>query len=155
MVYRKMLACLFCLMFAATSASAIEKSTPDPAGVQVLNSFLSSLATPQEPARENAVLPFVHKSLLSKDGKGLAPNIKNFSYKKASANLKFYKVPAEVTEVHKGNTVTVGFKETAETGHRDKYFINKIDPKNGRPAPIIIFFPQGGGSPKVIDFGSL
>ena len=152
--FRILFSLLSILFLFSANAMAIEKIAPDPAAVEVLNGFLAALSTPQEPAREAAVIPFVHKSLLGKDGK-LAPNVKSFSYKKSSNGIQFYKVPAEVTEVHKGNVLTVGFKETAEKGRKDKYFINKINPANGRPAPVIIFFPDGGGSPKILDFGSL
>jgi len=97
----------------------------------------------------------VHKSLLTSNGKDLSSNVKNFSYKKACDNIKFYKIPAVITEVHKGNTYTVGFKETAQLGRSDKYFIAKKDGVGGMPAPIIIFFPQDGSSPKILNMGSL
>lgn len=100
-------------------------------------------------------MPLVHKTLLSGDGKDLAATIKPYSYKKAVTGAPFYKLPIEITEVHKGNVTTVGFKETAEKGRKDKYFVAKKDAAAGRPAPIIVFWPEDGSEPKVIDMGSL
>lgn len=62
--------------------------------------------------------------------------------------------------VIKGRNVTVGYKNTAEYGRIDKYFIKKKDGISGYPAPVSIFIPIVDETPvidkaKVIDFGSL
>jgi hypothetical protein len=43
-------------------------------------------------------------------------------------------------------------KSTA--GELYKYFIAKKEGVGGMPAPIQIFYPEGGGDPIVYDFGS-
>ncbi|MBP7283942.1 MAG: hypothetical protein KBA66_20320 [Leptospiraceae bacterium] len=65
------------------------------------------------------------------------------------------KLVVELGDVHKGTFSTVGFKETAEKGRRDKYFIKKKEGLNGMPAPIHVFIPENGGAPKIYDFGGL
>ncbi|MBI2267285.1 MAG: hypothetical protein HYU64_19325 [Armatimonadetes bacterium] len=149
------LSVLLLAIFFVYEARSIEKISPDPRGVALVDELVKALSVSDENARLNAVLPLVHKSLLSRDGKDLDRNVKEFSYKKAYQNVKFYKQPVEIHEVHKGNVMTIGFKETAERGRRDKYFIKKKDGINGMPAPIHIFWPENGGDPKVVDMGSL
>ncbi|MDQ7825847.1 MAG: hypothetical protein RDV48_23800 [Candidatus Eremiobacteraeota bacterium] len=142
------------LMLGAARAQAIEKIKPDPAAVALLNEFLTALSIPDDEKRLKAVLPLVHKSLIAKNG-DLDRNVKDFSYRKACENVRFYQQPASIYEVHKGNVFTIGFKETAEQGRNDKYFINKKAGVAGRPAPLHVFFPSSGGPPKITNMGSL
>jgi len=145
----------FFLLSTFYSALAIEKISPDPKGIDLLNSLLAALSIEDEEKRLNAVIPLVHKSLLTSDGKDLDNDIKPYSYKKAYENAGCYKQPVEIYEVHKGNTTTIGYGPTAEKGRTDKYFINKKEGVAGRPAPIHIFWPADGGDPKVVNMGSL
>lgn len=133
---------------------AIQKISPDPAAVEVLNQLLQGLLLADPNARLQAVLPLVHKSMLTPDGKDLDRNTKEFSYKKAAQGAQFYALPVEIYEVHQGNVTTIGFKETAETGRTDKYFLAKKSGIPGRPAPIHIFWDTQG-KPKVVNMGSL
>jgi hypothetical protein len=139
----------------AVPGKAIEKIKPDARGTALVNSLLEALLLDDRDVRIARLLPLVHMSLLSKDRRDLTWDIKEFSFKKASANAKFYKFPVEIFEVHKGNEVTIGFKETAERGRFTKYFVQKKSQQMGRPAPITLFWPLDGGAPKVVDFGSL
>jgi hypothetical protein len=143
------------LVWGALSAWAIEKIDPDPKGVELVNKLMKALTNADETKRLQEVLPLVHKSLKSKDGKDLDRTVKDFSYKKACTGAGNYKIPVEIHEVHKGTEMTIGFKETAETGRKDKYFVKKKDGVAGMPAPIIVFWPKGGGAPLVVDMGSL
>ncbi len=149
-----LLLALVCLL-GAGPAQAIEKIQPDAKAVTLITAFLKALQTPDEAARVKAVLPLLHKSMKTDDGQDLPGTVKRYSFKKASDNVKFYKVPAQIFEVHKGRTVTVGFKATAETGRTDKYFVQKNDGVAGRPAPLHVFFPADGGAPTLINIGSL
>lgn len=137
------------------ASAAIKKIPADPKAVKLVGQVLKALATADAGKRLAAVLPLVHKSLRTADGKDLARTVKDYSYKKATTGAQHYIYPPEIFEVHQGNTVTVGFKETAERGRKDKYFVKKKAGVAGRPAPIIIFWPEGGGAPRVLDFGSL
>jgi len=143
------------LTLISTAQAAIEKIPADPQAVDVLNQTLTALNNPNEKERIQALEKLLHKSMLGPGGKGLDPSVERFSYKKAVQNAKFYQLPVNIYEVHKGNTSTVGFKQTAETGRRDKYFLNKNEGVAGRPAPVHIFWPANGSAPKVLDFGSL
>lgn len=134
---------------------AIEKIEPDPAAAKLVGEFMTALTIADEAERLQAILPMVHDSLKTKDKKDLFSSVKQFSYKRAVDMIKLYKNPAELGEIHKGNSMTIGFKETAEKGRRDKYFVKKKDGINGLPAPIHVFIPEGGGAPKIYDFGSL
>jgi hypothetical protein len=150
-----LIAALMLMLCAASPGEAIEKISPDANAVQVLNRFLQAISLADDHARLAAVVPLVHKSLLTADGTDLDRDTKEFSYKKAWQNVKFYQVPAGITQVHKGNVLTVGFRETAERGRVDKYFVAKKPGINGMPAPIHIFFPENGSAPKIINMGSL
>ncbi len=136
-------------------ALGVEKIEPDPKGVKLVTDFMAALAIEDAAKRLEAVIPLLHKTLLTEDGKDLTPDVKRFSYNKACTNAKHYKQPAEVTEVHKGMESTVGFGKTAEKGRSDKYFVAKKDPTLGRPAPLHVFWPSDGGAPKLINIGSL
>lgn len=134
---------------------AIEKIAPDPAAAKLVNDFMTALTIADEAERLQAILPLVHNSLKTNDKKDLFSSVKQFSYKRAVNMIKLYKIPVELGEVHKGTDSTVGFKETAEVGRRDKYFVKKKEGVNGLPAPIHVFIPKSGGTPKIYDFGSL
>lgn len=136
-------------------AGAIEKIDPDPRAVELVNKLLAALSIEDEGARLQAVLPLVHKSLRDSAGTDLAPMVKRYSYKKASDNVQFYQQPVQIYEVHKGRVSTVGFRDTAERGRRDKYFVMKKPGVPGRPAPISVFIPESGAAPSIIDMGSL
>jgi len=134
---------------------AIEKIEPDPKGVKLCVDFMAALAIEDDAKRLEAVIPFLHKTLLTDDGKALKRDVKRFSYRKAYTDVKHYKQPAEITEVHKGTEHTVGSGEQAEKGRADKYFVAKKDPELGRPAPLHVFWPSDGGAPKLINIGGL
>lgn len=139
----------------AIAQAAPKKVDPDERGVKVVNELLAALSLPDDKARIPAVIPTLHKSLLTADGKDLARNIKDFSYKKAYSNVQFYSQPAVISEVHELSEQTIGFRETAERGIVYKYFVSKKEGVAGRPAPIHVFFPSDGGAPKCINIGSL
>ncbi len=136
-------------------AHAIEKIKPHKKGVALVNKLLKALSNKSADARLKAILPLMHKSTKRSGGDDLKRTVKNYSYKKATQNVKFYAMPAKITEVHKGRTVTVGYRDTAERGRRDKYFVGKKKGVAGRPAPIHVFWPQKGGAPRILDIGSL
>lgn len=138
----------------APSARAVEKIEPDPAAVDLLNQLLQVLQLGDPDQRLAAVLPLVHKSLLTTNGKDLARSTKDFSYKKACAGASLYAQPVEITEVHKGRVMTIGFQETAESGRTDKYFLAKKPGVAGLPAPIHVFW-DSQGKPKITNMGSL
>ncbi len=142
-------------MLSSNHASAITKIEPDQKAVQLLNEFVRALSIIDDGERLKAVLPLVHKSLKNSNGSDLDGNVKPYSYKKAYQNVKFYKYPVEIYEVHQGNVTTVGYGPTAERGRTDKYFINKKEGVAGRPAPLNVFWPDGGEDPTIIYMGSL
>jgi hypothetical protein len=146
---------ILALCFAFRAALAVEKIPPDERAVRLINQFMTAISNPDEQARLAAVVPLVHKSMLTRDGKDLDDNVKPFSYKKACQNVGCYKIPVGIKYVLKGNNIGVGFQETAERGRIDRYFVVKKDGVAGMPAPIHIFWPDSGGEPTIIDFGSL
>ena len=152
MIYRIFLLMLLCC---TPTLWAIEKIQADSKAVQLCENFLKACQLDDPQDRLQAVLPLLHKSMLTRDGKDLDRNVKEFSYKKACGAAKLYAVPVEIYEVHKGNVTTVGFRETAERGRTDKYFVSKKPGVQGRPAPLHVFWPEDGGEPKLINVGSL
>ena len=137
------------------TVQAVEKISADPAATELCTSLLSALAKEDPKERLAAVMPLVHRSLLNNRGNDLDHNVKEFSYRKASGAAKLYQNPAQIVEVHKGNVTTIGFKETAERGRTDKYFVGKKEGVAGRPAPLHVFWPEKGGAPKIVNMGSL
>ena len=85
----------------------------------------------------------------------MTASVRNYSFKKACDGVQFYQVPVKITEVHKGRVITLGFKKTAERGRIDKYFIAKRKGVDGLPAPLHVFWPEGGGKPTLVNIGSL
>ena len=133
----------------------VHKIASDPRAEAKVTALLRALSIEDESERKRAVAANLHKSLLLPDGT-MERNVEQYSFKKASENVQFYRIPAAIHEVHEGNSVTVGFKETAERGRRDKYFVLKKEGVNGLPAPIHVFWPESDGAePSVLDMGSL
>ncbi len=135
----------------------IVTSPPDPAAVELLNRFFTILQTPDEVQRLQAVLPLMHKSLLFQDKTGITldRSIREFSYPRALKAMNMYQHPVHVSEVQRGQVTTIGFQDSGERGRVDKYFIAKLPGVTGRPAPIDVFFPESGGNPSLVNFGSL
>lgn len=129
----------------------------DPRAERLLNDLLSALAAnPQSlDAAAKAALPHLHKSLLSPGGDDISADLRRFSFKKAWENAKFYAQPVKITRIRKTGTSAIGFRETAEKGRVVDYFIGKKEGVNGMPAPVKIFFPEGGGAPKISYVGSI
>jgi hypothetical protein len=136
-----------------TQARAAEQ--PDPRAVEVLNKLMEALLVKDDREALRGVLPLVHKSLLNAKGDDLSPSIRRFSYKKARQGVALYKVPVEITRVAKGKEQTIGFRQTAERGRVDRYFVAKRAGVSGLPAPLHVFFPADGGPPTVVNIGSL
>lgn len=139
---------------------AIEKIKPNDKIINLINKLFVSFMIEDEKERIKAILPLVHDSMKTKDKKYLSRDILLYSYKKAYQNYKFYKFPVEIDYVIKGRNLTIGYKETAEYGRIDKYFIKKKENVAGLSAPISIFIPIKDNvllidKAKIIDFGSL
>lgn len=124
---------------------------------KLLNDFLAALnAHPDNmDAAVKAALPYLHKSLLAPGGGDVTGDLRNFSFKKAWSNAKFYAQPVKITRIRRTGLSAIGFRETAEKGKVSDYFVGKKEGVNGMPAPVKIFFPEGGGEPKISYVGSL
>ncbi len=126
-----------------------------PRGEVMLRSFLTALSLPDEEAAAKAVVPFVHKSLLEKDGASLSAEVRRFSFKKAHGRAKEYALPLLISRTRQSGESGVGFRESAESGAVVDYFLERRRGQTGLPAPVKVFFPSGGGEPKVLYMGSL
>ena len=147
--------CALCLTLGTLGqAFAIEKIEADQRAVKLINRFMQTLQMKDHTARDTTVVKLLHKSMLNKNGE-MTPSLKNYSFKKACDGVKFYQVPVKITEVHKGRVLTIGFRETAERGRVDKYFVAKRKGIAGLPAPLHVFWPEGGGQPTLVNIGSL
>lgn len=140
-----------------TPAQAQMDEPTDARAEKLLNDFLAALT--QNPdnmdAAVKAALPHLHKSLLAPGGGDVTSDLRNFSFKKAWSNAKFYAQPVKITRIRRTGTSAIGFRETAEKGRVTDYFVGKREGVNGMPAPVKIFFPEGGGEPKISYVGSL
>jgi len=128
---------------------------PNPKAEVLLNKFLQALLTGDENASVKAVMPLVHKSLLSNDKKDLSPDLRLYSFKKAHRNARHYSLPVKITRVRKTGVTAIGFKETAEAGIVYDYFISKKKGIGGLPSPVKVFVPKNGGELKISYMGGL
>lgn len=135
----------------------IEVEKADPKAVQLLNDFFAALAVADENASAKACLAVVHKSLMNAAKDDLTSDLRRFSFKKAHDNAKFYAQPVKITRIRPKNISGIGAKSngTAELGAVHDYFVAKKEGTAGLPAPVQVFFPQGGGDPKIAYMGSL
>lgn len=135
-------------------SSQVNKIPPDPKVVALVQKLITALAITDEKKRLEAVVPLLHKSLLTKDGKDIVTNEKQFQYKRAGDMVKLYENPVVVTAADKGPPRTIGSGASAEKGRVDKYFIKKKPDINGMPAPIHVFLPDQG-EPSILNMGSM
>ena len=144
---------IFCLVAGANLFG--QAADVNPKAETLLTNFMKALMIQDANTSATECLKYVHKSLMNKAGSDLTQDLRNFSFKKAHDNAKFYSIPVKITRVKKTAVTAIGFKETGEKGEVHDYFISKIDDKNGLPAPVKIFFPSNGGDPKISYMGSL
>lgn len=124
---------------------------------KLLNDFLAALTSSPDnmDAAVKAALPYLHKSLLAPGGGDVSSDLRRFSFKKAWENARFYAQPVKITRIRRTGLSAIGFRETAEKGKVSDYFVAKKEGASGMPAPVKIFFPEGGGDPKISYVGSL
>lgn len=108
-----------------------------------------------EEAAAAAIVPYLHKSLLDATGARLTTDVRSFSFKKAHGSAGLYAVPVNITRVRPSAVTAIGYGPTGEQGRSVDYFVAKRPGVNGMPAPVTVFFPAGGGPPKVAYLGSL
>ena len=148
---------LISLPLAAHSEEPVKEkpaaTEPDPAAIDVLNKLMAALQIEDLEASVKESTKYLHKSLLSKAGDDISPDLRRMGFKKARDNVKQYDVPVKVTRVRPTGATSIGFKETAEKGKVVDYMLGKKGGK-GLPAPVKIFFPEIG-EPKVAYLGSL
>ncbi len=138
------------------SVAAAEEPQVNEGAVSKIKQFLEICeSTPEltEAGKKVASAGLVHKSKLDPNDSGqLNSDSLRFSFKKAHGAAKLYQV--KITRVVETKTTGVGFGKTAEKGKLFKYFVAKKDGVDGRPAPVQIFFADGGGEPVLYDWGS-
>jgi hypothetical protein len=131
---------------------------PDTRGIAKLKRFMEiCLATPdlEEAGKLIIAEGLVHASKRDKnDPRKMNNDSIRFAFKKAHGNVAMYDPKPRLIRTVLTGTSAVGFGPTAQKGQLYKYFIAKKDGVNGMPAPIQIFYPEGGGEPIVYDFGS-
>lgn len=143
------------LIGGAMSVQPAQAQTPEPAAVTLVSNFLQALQIGDEAQRVQAVLPYLHKSLLTASGTDLSPDVKRYQFKKASQAAASYAVPANVTRVHSRGSLVVDEGHNPEKGRVDDYYIAKKDGQSSTAAPVQIFFPEDGSAPKIFYMGSL
>ena len=163
---------LFAIVLSAAAASALSISAPtpaeaapgdidldkaDPRAMALLGDLFSALSIADENESAKACLKIVHVSLMNPSRSDLSKDLRRFSFKKAHDNAKFYANPVKVTRIRPRAITGIGAKSngTAELGQVVDYFVSKKEGAGGLPAPVQVFFPQGGGEPKIAYLGSI
>lgn len=144
-----------CFNLLVWSVNAQTKVQTDARAIELLNNFMQALLIEDFEESALQVMKYTHKSLWNVDGTNLSKDLRDFSFKKANNNAKFYQVPVKVTRVRETSVTAIGYDETAEKGKVVDYFIAKKAGVNGMPAPVKIFFPADGSAPKISYMGSL
>ena len=130
----------------------------DQRAVALLNDFLAALQRNSSDidAAARAASPYLHKSLLRPGNPSdVNDDLKNFSFKKAWQNARFYANPVNITRVRRNQVTAIGYGDTGEAGYVVDYFVGKLNPQAAMPAPVSVFFPNGGGAPRISYVGSL
>ena len=138
--------------------TSVTMDADDRRAVEVINAFMqATTANADLQAAAIAVLPFVHSSLMNRDRNNLGQDELNYQFKKAHSNAGFYRIPVVVTRIQQLNTSEIGHPSvgTYERGRERKYWVAKREGVAGLPAPIVVFFPESGGDPKISYVGSL
>jgi hypothetical protein len=148
-----MRALAFTLVCLTMTAHAEVEIAPDPAAVDVLNKLMAALLIDETEQSVKEAVKLLHKSLLVKTGDDISADLRRFGFKKAHDNAKLYGLPVKIARVRATGATTIGFKETAEKGKVFDYLIEKK--AGGLPAAVKMFFPEGGGEPKVAYLGGL
>jgi hypothetical protein len=122
----------------------------EPHAVELLNNFLRALAIPDEDQRLQAVLPLMHKSLLTLDGRGFRQPVRDYNYLTAVRSVSSYRVPVEITRVDPNSNSPSESLGKREEGASFRYYIARL-PKVGGTGIIHIFFPADGGPPSIAE----
>lgn len=139
---------------AATPAKTTVPEPTDP--VELINAWMVALTSGDEEAAAVAILPYVHKTLKNFDQTALSTDVRQFSFRKAFNDAKYYSQPVVITRIRPNEgTTAIGFGATAEAGHIDDYFIGRKDAATGMPAPVAVFTPASGAPPKISYVGNL
>lgn len=147
---------MLCLAVPAFAQSGDQP--PDERGAAKLKRFIEIVTTTadlEEAGKLVIAEKLVHASKLDKnDPRKMNNDSMRFAFKRAHENAKMYDPGPRIIRYQLTATSAVGFGPTAQKGKLYKYFIAKKDGISGMPAPIQIFYPEGGGEPIVYDFGS-
>lgn len=106
----------------------------------------------------NLICTLVHKSMRrSNNGReDLDRSVKDYQYKYACKGVGNLTNPVRVTRiVPNASTSGIGFADRAENGRIEKYFLECTRSSNKMPVPVQVFFPSGGGPPRICHFGSI
>jgi len=144
------------------AAEPTDQSTSHPSenhdvSMQLMNNFMQSMLIDDLKESAHAVMPYVHKSLLSKDKQSLDPYVLDYSFRKAHENIKFYEYPVKVTHFEKNAVTTIGHRKyhTNERGYEVKYYLAKKPGSGGLRASLVLFYPANGGNPSISYMGNL
>jgi hypothetical protein len=152
----KLLQMIFVLLVTVSVTYAGDKgSIYKQNALKVMNTFMYTLQHNDFEKSSQKIVPLMHKSLLTRNGKSLDDDTYRYSFKKAHMNAKNYKYPIKVTRVQKLRTSGVGYGDTYQKGIEYKFWIAKKQSIAGLPAPLVLFFPKGEKIPKLSYIGSL
>ena len=143
------------ILFSYAAQAQLTTKDTDARAMEVLNKFMEALMIEDADKSAKEVMKYAHKSLFNPNGSDLSKDLRDFSFKKAHNNAKFYQTPVIVTRIRKSSVTGIGYEQTAERGRIEDYFIAKKQGVNGMPAPVQIFFPADGSEPKIAYMGSL
>ncbi len=146
---------IFCFMAVASFSPNVLAQESQQKALELLNPFVEALLIPDATASAQALLPLLHSSLKSSDGKSLTSLVEQFSFQKARKDVGFYKSPVEIARENKLNQSSINLGSAPETGALVDYYIARKDPKTGLPAPVRIFFPADGSKAVITYIGNL
>ncbi|MBK8562095.1 MAG: hypothetical protein IPN76_01750 [Saprospiraceae bacterium] len=132
----------------ASAASAGNGALADHAAARLLvEEFIKLLATYEV---ENAAWragPFLHRSLLQ--GEMMQPQFKQNNFYSAHQRFRSYKIPVNFLKAQNTNRTTIGGLRDRDEGEEFVYTLEKTVDNGGMPGTVRVFFPKGGGAPKI------
>jgi hypothetical protein len=130
------------------TASATTGSMADHAAARLLvEEFIKLLATYEVENAAWRAAPFLHRSLLL--GEMMQPQFKQNNFYGAHQRFRSYKTPVNFLKVQNTNRTAIGGLRDRDEGEEFVYTLEKTVDNGGMPGTVRVFFPKGGGAPKI------
>jgi hypothetical protein len=113
----------------------------------LVDEFVKLLSTYEVENAAWRVGPFLHRSLLQ--GEMMQPQFKQNNFYSAHQRFRSYKIPVNFLKAQNTNRTAIGGLRDRDEGEEFVYTLEKTVDNGGMPGTVRVFFPKGGGAPKI------